>query len=543
MRNQKLGNLGEDAFRTWCHQQNLTVHKSDGSEDRTGWDFMVEFPQQEYDRPRDEWLAPIECRVQVKSTDKQNKTKRIEVSNLERLAKAPIPTFFCFIEFDGHDTPQAAYLVHVGEDFIAKTLKKIRKLESQKKHNSLNKHKMSVRYTDSDSLPDTTGEALKAAIEKYVPHGIGIYGQEKKEFLRNVGFEDGVGVINITFAGQDPLTDLVDWTIGIQKKLYVDKFVGFDQRFGILLENSKLSGESGVLSLCPTPIKVFLIFKEDEKSRYGISFESDLYLPLIGLISQEYIKFRIKSDFFEWTVKPYTIGEDLFRFGFTGNIEYSLEQLRKCCKFMKILNTQPDFLIVEIKKQLDPKQKVVFPVKVNFENEIDSSSDIIKIVDRAANVCHAFDIPEHDFLVSIDDLLQAIDELKYFDYLCNGNKSGSDLGKIHFKKKNLDLDEKKIKIEQKVAINLFSSFFVGKYRISFYLIFFGFWQEPDETSYTVNVYKCKIGKRLVTFKGDFLDRSAIDRELQVLDRTLEDRGFLTITVFPDGNDLIFEKPQ
>jgi len=399
MRNQKLGNLGEDAFRTWCHQQNLTVHKSDGSEDRTGWDFMVEFPQQEYDRPRDEWPAAIECRVQVKSTDTQSKKKQIEVSNLERLVKAPIPTFFCFIEFDGHDTPQAAYLVHVGEELIAKTLKKIRKLESQKKHNSLNKHKMSVRYTDSDR-------------------------------------------------------------------------------------------------------------------------------------------------FFELTRQLFTVGRDSFYYGIEKNIQCSFEELKKYCKVLRMFKTHSDSLIIEIKDKLDLSHEILLPVDPDFSEKVEDFPDLHTIITQVVTICHEFNIPENDLLVSINDIDDAIDCIQVVDNLfklANQDITNLEQNPIRFelKKENLNFNEGEIQINQEleiVAFVAFYDFYLGSHRIGFYLVTLGCCVASSDISYTIDLYKHIIGQKLVTPKENFIDREAIDKELQSLAQEAEERGMLAITFLPNDSN-------
>ncbi|NEQ28685.1 MAG: DUF4365 domain-containing protein, partial [Microcoleus sp. SIO2G3] len=113
MTGRDVGAMGEATFKRWCSSAGFTANGA--QMDKTGWDFLVEFPWQQDERlPRDLLPAPVECRVQIKSTDKKQKGVSVKLSALNRLVKAPIPTFFCFIEFDGQDQEQAAYLVHVG---------------------------------------------------------------------------------------------------------------------------------------------------------------------------------------------------------------------------------------------------------------------------------------------------------------------------------------------------------------------------------------------------------------------------------------------
>jgi hypothetical protein len=149
MRN--IGRMGEYIFGFWCACVGLTANIS--IVDETGWDFFVEFPcDPSSGLPRDMLPTPIECQIQVKSTDGKTQKRGIEVSNLERLIKAQMPAFFCFIEFDGKNEAQAVYLVHVGKDIIEKTLKRIRELDSKGEKDRLNKHKITINYTADNQI-------------------------------------------------------------------------------------------------------------------------------------------------------------------------------------------------------------------------------------------------------------------------------------------------------------------------------------------------------------------------------------------------------
>jgi hypothetical protein len=222
--------MGERIFGLWCDSVGLTAN---GSEvDETGWDFFVEFPCKPHNGlPRDMSPAPIECKIQVKSTDHRRKRERIKLSNLERLIKAKMPAFFCFIEFDGKNEAQAAYLVHIGKEIIEKTLKEIRKLDSKGERDRLHKNKMEIKYGDSDRLADTTGESLKRAIERHIPSTLGKYLEDKNKLLETLGFEEGKGQLTITMSSNDPVRDIVDLSLGLRQEIYIDKSVAYHKRF------------------------------------------------------------------------------------------------------------------------------------------------------------------------------------------------------------------------------------------------------------------------------------------------------------------------
>ena len=164
MRN--LGQMGESTFSLWCGQAGLTANGS--KVDRTGWDFFVEFPFVGNADPTQLHAPSIECRVQVKATDKADRLLPIKLSNLRRLITAQMPAFFVFIEFDRMDVAQRAFLVHVDDNLISKTLKRIHELDNTSKTFDHHKRTLTVRYGAAHEVAALTGDSLKQKIEGYV---------------------------------------------------------------------------------------------------------------------------------------------------------------------------------------------------------------------------------------------------------------------------------------------------------------------------------------------------------------------------------------
>jgi hypothetical protein len=98
----KLGNLGEIKFSEWCASAQLTTNRS-LEEDKTGWDHYVEFPYIKTHLPRDKQSSPIECKVQVKATQRKDRKLAIKVSVLKRLIDYSYPAFILFLEFSKDD--------------------------------------------------------------------------------------------------------------------------------------------------------------------------------------------------------------------------------------------------------------------------------------------------------------------------------------------------------------------------------------------------------------------------------------------------------
>jgi len=73
-----LGLMGESVFSLWCGDAGIIPN---GSQiDKTGWDFFVEFPFKNENDPDKVHNAALECKVQVKATDKTERKLSITLS-------------------------------------------------------------------------------------------------------------------------------------------------------------------------------------------------------------------------------------------------------------------------------------------------------------------------------------------------------------------------------------------------------------------------------------------------------------------------------
>ena len=128
-----LGQLGESTFSMWCAQVSLVANPS--MIDKTGWDFYLQFPISNNLSPQQLHKSAFECKVQVKATDKKDRKLAITISNLRQMATSPMPTFYCFLEFDGQSQVQKAFLLHLNHEIIYSILKRVHEIEQSDKDN------------------------------------------------------------------------------------------------------------------------------------------------------------------------------------------------------------------------------------------------------------------------------------------------------------------------------------------------------------------------------------------------------------------------
>ncbi|ELB2878594.1 hypothetical protein BBL97_06980 [Vibrio parahaemolyticus] len=275
----KIGTLGEQTFSTWCSAAHLTSNRS-LEEDRTGWDHQVEFPYIKTHLPRDKQLSPIQCRVQVKSTQRRDRKWSIKASVIKRLIDYSYPSFLLFLEFTNDSKPvvESAFLVHIDKRIIERTLRALRKNDTQKAPKELHELKISISYSKKDKLQTASGETFRDSIVKYVPNGdITKYQKEKRKTIETVGYGEGSYRLQFQIAPEELDKHIIAQSIGLGKEpVKVSNSVIFDNRFNLKngsieikrCSEAKLTLQPNVLDTCQ------LRFREDEFSP-SINFDGE----------------------------------------------------------------------------------------------------------------------------------------------------------------------------------------------------------------------------------------------------------------------------
>ncbi len=96
----EIGAIGQNAFRTWCSQAAITAMPP--AEDKHGWDFYLQFAA-----PHGPHESPFRsCKVQVKTTTKDDPSADITLRNWNSMAKELEPWFVVHVILDGQ-SPRA----------------------------------------------------------------------------------------------------------------------------------------------------------------------------------------------------------------------------------------------------------------------------------------------------------------------------------------------------------------------------------------------------------------------------------------------------
>jgi hypothetical protein len=125
-----IGEKGQSHFQMICADARLVCNKA--IRDRTGWDFIVEFPFSDIQGPHslDSRDAPLSSHVQVKTllaqnVRLQNVRFKMRLSSAERLAKDIKPAFVYVAKVDWPNVIEP-FLIHLIDDPLAAILKRLR---------------------------------------------------------------------------------------------------------------------------------------------------------------------------------------------------------------------------------------------------------------------------------------------------------------------------------------------------------------------------------------------------------------------------------
>lgn len=283
-----LAEWAEDNFSARCARAGVTRNKS--RQDRTGWDYLVEFPASEVAGvPAD--LQPVEtaASVQVKSKRNGRPFVDLKLSNALRFAKSAAPCFLVLYQATEGGEPVRVFARHFWTDEIALALKRGRQADVD---NRPDLHKLTVRYSFSDS--DEHTEDLVEWLG-FTAAGRSRYAEEKLALVRTLGFEDGAIHGNLSFAADD-LTALIDHQIGLSDTAPSVNVTIVQRRFGMDAKTPLFSGTPNIAHLRshPQPARVRLRPPDGE----DIWLNGELFLPAVQA-PQELMKLRVVADFLE----------------------------------------------------------------------------------------------------------------------------------------------------------------------------------------------------------------------------------------------------
>jgi hypothetical protein len=414
---RNLGKLGESVLRNWGAQAGLIVNSS-ADQDETGWDFIVEWPLDHATDGAvtlllDQAPSPLQCLFQVKSTDTLRRRCSIKLTNWWRFIHSPLPTFFLVLEFDGRDTCQRGYLVHLGEEHIERVLRRVRELSVTHPEENLREHTIDLTWGEDDQITMLDGQGLVSAVGAYTADGLQEYLQRKRAFLTSVGYESATRKLKIkprvpdTWSGTvDQM--LVEFGLGLIPHLELEAGEIIDLRFGIprvmpepLSEGTRLQ----IVQQIPSGRGRIRLGVPDSDDH--VELHADVFLPRGVIVPQKLLKARYSMPFVDV----------VFGLSATRKINFKLK-LPRIPEPYHLADYQPAAEIILLFHRAVELKSGRIEVQMFFENTRIGSGKLLDIVtpphplvEWAARVKNAWVIARHfeierDVVVSAADLVR-----------------------------------------------------------------------------------------------------------------------------------------
>jgi hypothetical protein len=313
LNSDKLGKKGESRFDEICADVGLDCNKS--QYDRTGWDFIVEFPFGEIvdNQPSlDIRRAPLSCHVQVKTLWSKNDKITLRLSAAERLAKELKPSFIYVLKVDDALNFSYAYAIHVLNEPLAKILRRLRK-EHAAGTTAPNRRTISFSASRDGFLVRPTGVAFRDFALSVCGPDLRSYSVRKSEQLERLGFEERPFKIKMKIAA-DGIGDLVDIFLGLKKNASASEIEASVTRFGVALPEPGHSEEDALISIEPSSFDTCNIIVRRDFFAQPCIFKAEVFLPPLPNLPAEHFKVLIKSEFLSllfaknsWSIQAHAI--------------------------------------------------------------------------------------------------------------------------------------------------------------------------------------------------------------------------------------------
>jgi hypothetical protein len=296
----ELGEKGQARFREICADAQLICNQSD--RDRTGWDFLVEFPfeiSNGVPAPLESRKAPLSCHVQVKTLREKNDRLQLRLSSAERLAKELKPSFIYVLKVNGALEFTDAYLIHIFTGPLGKILRRLRKEDAA--GNSMPNWKIISMSASGDGIQmPPSGKALRDALSSAAGNDLHAYAAEKKKQLATLGFDERPYTTEMTLH-LDNHDDLVDMFLGLKTDVRASNLYAEHTRFGIKLPLAELSDQRATITVQPTPVDTCTITVRSHSLSTPAVFKGKVFLPAIPGLPADRSKILFRTALFSIT--------------------------------------------------------------------------------------------------------------------------------------------------------------------------------------------------------------------------------------------------
>ncbi|WP_409322633.1 hypothetical protein [Pseudomonas putida] len=296
-----IGSAGEHFFMAFCMADGVTANKC--SADRHGWDVLIEVDQGMHKLGQHTLHEPhVTGKIQVKSTETKSLKVKVRVSNALKLATSTLPTFYVLLDFSEGSPPKKAFLRHVDEDLIKRTLRRVNKMVIAGEGDKLNDREIVIDFTPGQEIDLKDSSTFKGEILRAVGPSASAYAERKATLLKSVGYDDGAELIRFQLQGLENFRALVDATLGMGGSVPVGKLQFSTTRFGQEDPNSLRESPEGLLEVGPvTPVAVGTITFRNSITGASARVRVGAYLSsLSNALPEPLQRIRFDCGLFDW---------------------------------------------------------------------------------------------------------------------------------------------------------------------------------------------------------------------------------------------------
>ncbi len=413
---RNIGRMGETFFMSLCNSVGIVASSPD--EDINGWDYYLEFPDEiKGIETADSKESPIECKIQIKTTDNMDqKSLQIKLSAMLKLVKSKIPTFVCYLHYNGLNNIQEIYLVHIDKDIISKVLKRVRVAELENK--KINKQKININYTKSQKFNKNTGEELKKTIESFVPKGMIQYINYKSKLNETVGFKKRSSEITLTLDKSIKKEDIIN--MAFNKKIIMSVNINsiIEERFNIKAPIFEPLSNSNNVELS-FDNKTQHIQISMRKSKYSKAIILDLEMSTMPFLTDYFI---FKNDIIS-IIQNIKSNKITYNININEDKKYKFSDIYSYLKFFNMVIADNDGSRIEIDYINGKTGESLLQGKLECYERKEETLDT-ELIDSYSELFKKLEITK-DINVSINELLKQEKNCKLISDVLNSSRNPS----------------------------------------------------------------------------------------------------------------------
>lgn len=289
MDNRRVGRKGEKRFSLLCSEADVTCNQS--VEDDNGWDMLVEFPAPAQPLITLDMRAGVTASsVQVKTTETDNRTVSLRLTNALHYARAPLPVFIILVVIE--NGKYRYFAKHVWTPLIAAWLKAAREADALGVA-APNHEKVTLKFDAADERGEDVLNWMQAQIREVGRD----YASVKAKIVDTIGFEKSRGTVTLQMALDEP-NDLIDIQLGLKPNIQATRFTFVSERFGLAAGRPEIDLSDVAIVMTP----------EGKDVTLRLQFPKDVSLALPAKVfhaeHDDKSAMRIITRCFEWVDGP-----------------------------------------------------------------------------------------------------------------------------------------------------------------------------------------------------------------------------------------------